>query len=136
MFDILTIQEILEQEYSYVGDVCAIVICVFNMVLLLSTYSIKSKNLTLFKYMNLLMSVGAISSILFNIVQNNVTEKNRVFVYLTYNARYVCWSLVFVMLVLPPSFVIRGAPNFLSITTFLPLGPSVTFTAFASASAP
>ena len=100
MIDILTIKEILEQEYSYVGDVCAIVICIFNMVLLLSTYSIKSKNLTLFKFMNLLMSIGAISSILFNVVQNNVTESNRVFVYLTYNARYVCWALVFVMLVL------------------------------------
>src|SRR5574344_749466 len=30
----------------------------------------------------------------------------------------------------------RGAPNFLSITTLRPFGPRVTFTAFASASAP
>ena len=35
-----------------------------------------------------------------------------------------------------PSFVILGPPNFLSITTFLPLGPKVTFTAFARASTP
>ncbi len=35
-----------------------------------------------------------------------------------------------------PSFVMWGAPNFLSITTFLPFGPSVTFTAFASWSTP
>jgi hypothetical protein len=35
-----------------------------------------------------------------------------------------------------PSFVIEGPPNCLSITTFLPFGPSVTFTAFASASTP
>ena len=35
-----------------------------------------------------------------------------------------------------PSLVILGAPNDLSITTFLPFGPSVTFTAFASISTP
>ena len=35
-----------------------------------------------------------------------------------------------------PSFVTVGAPNFLSNITFLPLGPSVTFTAFASVSTP
>ncbi len=31
-----------------------------------------------------------------------------------------------------PSFVIEGAPKDLSRTTFLPLGPKVTFTASAS----
>ena len=35
-----------------------------------------------------------------------------------------------------PSLVICGAPNFLSIITLRPLGPSVTFTAFDSASTP
>ena len=35
-----------------------------------------------------------------------------------------------------PSFVIDGPPNCLSITTFLPFGPRVTFTAFAKASTP
>ena len=35
-----------------------------------------------------------------------------------------------------PSFVIRGAPYFLSRTTFLPLGPSVILTVFASLSIP
>ena len=35
-----------------------------------------------------------------------------------------------------PSLVTCGAPNFLSITTFLPLGPNVAFTALASASTP
>ena len=35
-----------------------------------------------------------------------------------------------------PSFVIWGAPNFFSITTLRPLGPSVTFTASASWSTP
>ena len=37
---------------------------------------------------------------------------------------------------LTPSLVMRGAPNFLSITTLRPFGPRVTFTALASASAP
>ena len=32
--------------------------------------------------------------------------------------------------------MIAGPPNFLSITTFLPFGPKVTFTAFAYASTP
>src|SRR4051794_10033079 len=35
-----------------------------------------------------------------------------------------------------PSFVIVGAPHFLSMTTLRPLGPSVTLTALASASTP
>lgn len=35
-----------------------------------------------------------------------------------------------------PSFVILGAPNDCSITTFLPLGPRVTSTASASCSTP
>ena len=35
-----------------------------------------------------------------------------------------------------PSFVTCGAPNFLSITTFLPLGPNVALTAFAKESTP
>ena len=35
-----------------------------------------------------------------------------------------------------PSLVIAGAPNDLSITTFLPLGPNVTFTALASVFTP
>ncbi len=35
-----------------------------------------------------------------------------------------------------PSFVIVGAPHFLSMTTLRPRGPSVTFTASASRSTP
>ena len=35
-----------------------------------------------------------------------------------------------------PSFVIKGEPNFLSKTTFLPLGPNVILTAFANLSTP
>jgi hypothetical protein len=35
-----------------------------------------------------------------------------------------------------PSLVIDGDPNFLSITTFLPFGPRVTFTALHNASTP
>ena len=35
-----------------------------------------------------------------------------------------------------PSFVIVGEPNALSSTTFLPFGPSVTFTVFASVFTP
>src|SRR6202162_4039589 len=35
-----------------------------------------------------------------------------------------------------PSLVMRGAPKVLSSTTFLPFGPSVTFTAFARISTP
>src|SRR5687767_6013465 len=35
-----------------------------------------------------------------------------------------------------PSLVTVGAPNFLSMTTFRPLGPSVTFTASASRPTP
>ena len=35
-----------------------------------------------------------------------------------------------------PSLVTVGAPNFLSMTTFRPLGPRVTFTASASLSTP
>src|SRR3954447_9669149 len=35
-----------------------------------------------------------------------------------------------------PSFVIVGAPHFLSMTTLRPFGPSVTLTALASASTP
>ena len=35
-----------------------------------------------------------------------------------------------------PSFVMWGAPNFFSMITLRPLGPSVTFTAFASSSTP
>src|SRR6201988_1785762 len=38
--------------------------------------------------------------------------------------------------IVTPSFVIVGDPNFLSMTTFRPLGPSVTFTASASLSTP
>ena len=35
-----------------------------------------------------------------------------------------------------PSFVTWGAPNFFPITTFLPFGPNVTFTASANVSTP
>ena len=38
--------------------------------------------------------------------------------------------------IVTPSFVIRGAPNDLSRTTFLPFGPKVTLTVFASLSTP
>ena len=38
--------------------------------------------------------------------------------------------------IVTPSFVIVGAPNFLSSTTLRPFGPSVTFTASARASTP
>ena len=34
--------------------------------------------------------------------------------------------------IVTPSFVISGAPNFLSSTTFLPFGPNVTFTVSAN----
>ena len=38
--------------------------------------------------------------------------------------------------IVTPSFVIRGVPNFLSKTTFLPFGPRVILTVFATAFTP
>ncbi len=38
--------------------------------------------------------------------------------------------------IVTPSFVISGAPNFLSKTTFLPFGPNVILTVSASLSIP
>ena len=60
-------------NYSAIGDSIAIAVCIINIVLLKSTYTIKQRNVHLFIFTNGLISLSAVLSMLYNFMARDLT---------------------------------------------------------------
>lgn len=86
------------QNYSPVADISTMAICIIYLLLLRSTYTIKQKNLTMFKVANVLVLFAAMTSVFFHQYVTDITEGNRILVYAFRDASYISLILVYVVL--------------------------------------
>ena len=82
-------------NYSAVGDICTISICIIFWILLNSTYTIKQKNLLLFKSASILVTLASAAEIIYHKMVNNITIVNKIFIYLTRHTVYISLAMVF-----------------------------------------
>lgn len=85
------------QNYSPVADVSTIAICIIYAFLLQSTYTMKQKNLTLFKLGNFLVLLAAFSNISFHVVMDGLTQSNVIWAYIFRNTSYIALILTYVI---------------------------------------
>lgn len=85
------------QNYTPVADVSTIAICIIYGCLLRSTYTMKQKNLTLFKFGNLLVLLAAVSSISFHCVMDALTLDNRFLAYVMRDISYILLIATYVV---------------------------------------
>lgn len=85
------------QNYTPVGDISAIVIGVIHWFLLKSTYTIKQKNLTMFKWANVFLVISATSNIVYHNLIREITQEDVFWIYLTRNTYYILLTLMYVL---------------------------------------
>lgn len=85
------------QNYTPVADVSTIAICIIYSFLLHSTYTMKQKNLTLFKMANFLILSAAVTSISFHQIVDVLSEKNKIWAYVCRDASYLLLILTYVI---------------------------------------
>lgn len=85
------------QNYNPVADVSTIAICIIYGFLLRSTYTMKQKNLTLFKVANFLISFAAATSISFHQIVDVLSEQNKIWAYICRDALYLSLILSYVI---------------------------------------
>lgn len=84
-------------KYMPVGDVCTIIICLVNAILLKSTYTIKQKNFKLFTLGNSFVMLSAIASIAFYRMYAAIGTENVLFIYLLSDIKYITLLVTFVV---------------------------------------
>ena len=84
-------------SYMPVGDVCTIIICLINAILLKATYTIKEKNYKLFTVGNSLIVIASSSSVLFYSVYSMYGTVNSKIIYLFADIKYISLLLTFVV---------------------------------------
>ena len=83
------------KNYSAPADVCAIVICLIYWILLNSTYTIKQKNLFVFKSATLLITLSATSSIFYHYLMEHIQAIYVIPIYILRNLLYISLILTF-----------------------------------------
>ena len=76
-------------NYTPVADLSAIAICLSQLFLLRSTYTMKQKNYSIFRQANICIAVSAMMNILFHELVVMRTTANAILIYLTRDANYV-----------------------------------------------
>lgn len=87
---------LFHQNYKMAADMVAYLLCIVIYTLLHSTYTVKSKNLGIFKAANFLIGVAAASSMIYHGLINNINEQFVFFIYLFRIMTYVCMIAVYV----------------------------------------
>lgn len=82
-------------NYTPVGDVCTIVLCVVYWLLLHSSYAMKQKNLTMFKVGNALILLAALTNIGFHELLDGMTAARVPWIYLFRNISYISLTLTY-----------------------------------------
>lgn len=85
------------QNYTSVADVSTIAICIIYWFLLRSTYTMKQKNLTMYKVGNALVLLAAVSNICFHSVVDHLTEANKLLAYICRDVSYISLILTYVI---------------------------------------
>lgn len=85
------------QNYTPVGDISAMVIGIIHWFLLRSTYTIKQKNFTMFKWANVFLVISAISNICYHNLIREITRADVFWIYLTRNTYYILLALMYVL---------------------------------------
>lgn len=85
------------QNYNPVGDVSTVAICVIYWFLLHSTYTMKQKNLTMFKMGNSCVLLAAVTSIIFHQIIDVLSEANKIWVYACRDISYISLILTYVI---------------------------------------
>lgn len=83
------------QNYVSAADVSTIIICIIYWLLLKSTYTIKQKNLTIFKFANVLVLLAATTSIYFHYLIRQLSVRNILLIYLCRDISYISLMLTF-----------------------------------------
>ena len=83
------------QNYTPVADVCTIALCMIHLFLLRSSYTIKQKNLTIFRWANFCVMLAAFSNISFHEIIKVLSEKNVIWAYICRNTSYICLMLTY-----------------------------------------
>jgi len=85
------------QNYTPVADVSTIAICIIYGCLLRSTYTMRQRNLTLFKLGNSLVFLAAVSSIAFHYVMDALSESNKLLAYALRDISYIALIFTYVV---------------------------------------
>lgn len=84
-------------NYSPVGDVCTIAIGIIYWILLNSTYTIKQKNLLLFKTATVFVMVASASGIVYHELIQEISHFNKLAIYVTRFMIYMSLGVIFAL---------------------------------------
>ena len=86
------------QNYSPVGDICTMAICIIFALLLHSTYTIKQTNLKLFHTGNFLLLLAASTNIFYHMTLDVIAAENVVWIYFFRDTSYISLILTYAVI--------------------------------------
>lgn len=88
------------QNYSPVGDICTMAVCIVYWYLLSSTYTVKHRNLTTFKIANSMVLIAAMCSVIYHhLVMNDARPATVPWIYVCRDTAFIALALTNVMLI-------------------------------------
>lgn len=85
-------------NYSPEGDICTIAICVIFYLLLRSTYTIRQKNLHLFKTANFFVLLAAVSNIYYHTTLDVISTEKVIWIYVFRDTYYISMILTYAII--------------------------------------
>lgn len=86
------------QNYTYVADISAIVLCIICWLLLHSSYTVREKSLIIFKAGTVCLMMATVCSISFHTAITRITESRKILIYVLQDGIYLLLILTFVLL--------------------------------------
>jgi predicted neutral ceramidase superfamily lipid hydrolase len=86
------------QNYTYVADISAIVLCIICWLLLHSSYTVREKSLIIFKAGTVCLMMATVCSISFHTAITRITESRKILIYVLQDGIYLLLILTFVPL--------------------------------------
>ena len=86
------------QNYTYVADISAIVLCIICWLLLHSSYTVREKSLIIFKAGTVCLMMATVCSISFHTATTRITESRKILIYVLQDGIYLLLILTFVLL--------------------------------------
>lgn len=84
------------QNYTYVADISAIVLCIICWLLLHSSYAVREKSLVIFKAGTVCLMMATVCSISFHTAITRITESRKILIYVLQDGIYLLLILTFV----------------------------------------
>lgn len=86
------------QNYTYVADISAIVLCVSYWLLLHSSYAVREKSLIIFKTGTVSLMMATVFSISFHTAISQISESRKFLIYILHDGMYLFLILTIVLL--------------------------------------